>query len=361
MKTGIIGLPQVGKTSLFRILTKAHLSDSARANPREAHVAVAKVPDERLDKLAALYNPKKLTHTSVEYVDVGAIGQEALKDSAYAAHLRNVDALAHVVRVFDDPSVPHAGEIDPLKDIKNVEFDLLVSDLGQIEKRLERLEKDLKKMKTPELEKEFELLKRAKTQVESDKPLREMEMSAEDKKRIKGFMFLSEKPIFYVLNIGESTDLGKELEEAVNKYGLTEIASRTNAAATAICGKVEAELAEMSDADAAEFLSSYGLTESGLSRLIRTTYKLLGLISFLTAGEPECRAWTIERGMNAQEAAGAIHSDIERGFIKAEVVNWENLVKAGSFAAAKEKAQLKLEGKEYIVQDGDVILFRHSS
>ena len=187
-----------------------------------------------------------------------------------------MDALAHVVRVFEDPSVPHAGEIDPLRDIKNVEFDLLVSDLGQIEKRLERLEKDLKKMKTPELEKEFELLKRAKAHVESDKPLREMEMTAEDKKRIKGFMFLSEKPIFYVLNIGESTELGKELEEAVSKYKLTEIAARPNAAATAICGKVEAELAEMSDADAAEFLSSYGLTESGLVRLIRTTYKLLG-------------------------------------------------------------------------------------
>ena len=217
MKTGIIGLPQVGKTSLFRILTKAHLSDHAHANPREAHIGVAKVPDDRLDRLAALYNPKKLTHTSVEYVDVGAIGQEALKDSAYSAHLRNVDALAHVVRVFDDPSVPLAGEIDPLRDIKNVEFDLLVNDLGQIEKRLERLEKDLKKMKTPELEKEFELLKRAKAQLESDKPLREMEMTPEDKKRIKGFMFLSEKPIFYVLNIGESTELGKELEDAVKQ------------------------------------------------------------------------------------------------------------------------------------------------
>src|SRR6201988_4609947 len=161
MKTGIIGLPQVGKTSLFRILTKAHLSDSARANPREAHIGVAKVPDDRLDRLAALYNPKKLTHTSVEYVDVGAIGPEALKDTAYTAHLRRVDAFAAVVRVFDDPSVPHTGEIDPLRDIKNVEFDLLVSDLGQIEKRLERLEKDLKKMKNAEIEKEFELLKRA--------------------------------------------------------------------------------------------------------------------------------------------------------------------------------------------------------
>jgi GTP-binding protein YchF len=360
MKTGIIGLPQVGKTSLFRILTKAHLSDSTRANPREAHIGVAKVPDDRLDRLAALYNPKKLTHTSVEYVDVGAIGQEALKDSAYAAHLRNVDALAHVVRVFDDPSVPHTGEIDPLRDIKNVEFDLLVSDLGQIEKRLERLEKDLKKMKTPELEKEFELLKRAKVQVESDKPLREMEMTAEDKKRIKGFMFLSEKPIFYVLNIGESTELGKELEEAVSKYKLTEIAARPNAAATAICGKVEAELAEMSDADAAEFLSSYGLTESGLVRLIRTTYKLLGLISFFTAGEDECRAWQVPAHSRAQEAAGAIHSDLEKHFIRAETIRWDQLLEAGSEANARAKGTLRLEGKDYIVQDGDVMHIRHS-
>ena len=169
MKTGIIGLPQVGKSSLFRILTKAQISDPAYANPREAHVGVAKVPDERLDKLAALYDPKKLTHTAVEYVDVGAIGQEALKETAFLSHLRNVDALAHVVRAFDDPSIPHVGPIDPLRDIKNVEFDLMVSDLGQIEKRLERVEKDLKKMRTAELEKEFELLKRAKAQIESER------------------------------------------------------------------------------------------------------------------------------------------------------------------------------------------------
>src|SRR5882757_7366400 len=207
MKTGIIGLPQVGKTSLFRILTKAHLSEQAYSNPREAHVGVAQVPDDRLDRLAALYNPKKLTHTSVEYVDVGAIGQEALKDTAYSAHLRQVDALAHVIRAFDDPSIPHVGTIDPLRDIKNVEFDLMVSDLGQIEKRLERLVKDLKKMRSPELEKENDLLQRAKAHLEAEKPLREMEMNADDKKRVKGFMFLSEKPTLYVLNINESTTL----------------------------------------------------------------------------------------------------------------------------------------------------------
>jgi GTP-binding protein YchF len=359
MKTGIIGLPQVGKTSLFRILTKAQLSDHARANPREAHVGVAKVPDERLDKLAALYNPKKLTHASVEYVDVGAIGQEALKESGYIGHLRNVDALAHVVRAFDDPSIPHPGPIDPLRDIKNVEFDLMVSDLGQIEKRMERLEKDLKKMRSPELEKEFELLTRAKAQLESERPLREMEMTPEDKKRLRGFMFLSEKPILYVLNVSESQELGKELEDAVTKYKLTDVASRPNAGATAICGKVEAELAEMSDEDAAEFLSSYGLTESGLSRLIRTTYKLLGLISFFTAGDDECRAWTIPVNTRAAQAAGAIHSDLEKHFIRAETIRWDQLLEAGSEANARAKGTLRLEGKEYIAQDGDVMHIRH--
>jgi GTP-binding protein YchF len=360
MKTGIIGLPQVGKTSLFRILTKAHLSEHAYANPREAHVGIAKVPDDRLDRLAALYNPKKLTHASVEYVDVGAIGQEALKESAYIGHLRNVDALAHVVRAFEDPSIPHVGPIDPLRDIKNVEFDLMVSDLGQIEKRLERVEKDLKKMRSADLEKEFDLLQRAKAHLESERPLRELEMTPEDKKRFRGFMFLSEKPILYVPNVSETPELGKDLENAASKYRLTEVVSKPNSAAAAICGKVEAELAEMSDADAAEFLSSYGLKESGLVRLIRTTYALLGLISFFTAGEDECRAWTIPVHTRAVEAAGAIHSDLEKHFIRAETIRWDQLLDAGSEANARARGTLRLEGKDYIVQDGDVLHIRHS-
>ncbi len=360
MKTGIIGLPQVGKTSLFRILTRPQLSAQAYANPREAHVGVAKVPDDRLDRLAALYNPKKLTHASVEYVDVGAIGQEALKESAYLGHLRQVDALAHVVRAFEDDSIPHAGPIDPLRDIKNVEFDLMVSDLGQIEKRLERVEKDLKKMRSPDLEKEFDLLKRAKAHLETERPLRELEMTPEDKKRFRGFMFLSEKPILYVLNVSESLQLGNDLEEAAAKFKLKEVAGRPNAAAAAICGKVEAELAEMSDADAAEFLSSYGLKESGLVRLIRTSYALLGLISFFTAGEDECRAWTVPVNSRAVEAAGAIHSDLEKHFIRAETIRWDQLLEAGSEANARARGTLRLEGKDYIVQDGDVMHVRHS-
>ena len=360
MKTGIIGLPQVGKSSLFRILTKTQLSEQAFANPREAHVGVAKVPDDRLDRLAALYNPKKLVHASVEYVDLGAIGQEALKESAYLGHLRQVDAVAHVLRAFEDPAIPHVGDIDPLRDIKNVEFDLMVSDLGQIEKRLERLEKDLKKMRSAELERENDLLVRAKAHLESEKPLREMEMTPEDKKRIRGFMFLSEKPMLYVLNISESTELGNELESAALKYKLTEVASRPNAAATAVCGKVEAELSAMSDTDAAEFLSSYGLKESGLVRLIRTTYALMGLVSFFTVGEDECRAWTIPVRTRAVEAAGAIHSDLEKHFIRAETIHWDQLLEAGSEANARSRGTLRLEGKDYIVKDGDVMHIRHS-
>ena len=360
MKTGIIGLPQVGKTSLFKILTKAKLSEHGYSNPREAHIGVARVPDERLQKLADLYSPRKTTFASVEYVDVAAIGQEALKETAFLTGLRQVDALIHVLRAFEDESIPHVGEIDPLRDIKNVEFDLMVSDLGQVEKRLERLEKDLKKMRSSELERENALLLRAKDALEKEQPLRELEMTPEEKKLIKGFMFLSQKPILYALNIGESMSLGADLDAAASRYKLDEVSHRPNSSATAICGKVEAELAEMEDEEAADFLSSYGLHESGLVRLIRKSYELLGLISFFTAGEDECRAWTVPVGSKAPQAAGAIHTDLEHHFIRAETIRWDNLLEAGSEAAARARGTLRLEGKEYIVQDGDVLNIRHS-
>ena len=358
MKTGIIGLPQVGKTSLFKILTKAKLEE--RAHSRQEHIGVARVPDERLEKLSALYSPKKTTFASVEFVDVAAIGQEALKETAFLASLRQVDALIHVLRAFEDESIPHVGPIDPLRDIKNVEFDLMISDLTQVEKRLERLEKDLKKGRTSELEREQALLIRSKEALEKEQPLRELEMTNEEKKLIKGFMFLSQKPILYALNIGESTTLGVDLDAAVSRFKLDEVAHRPNAGATAICGKVEAELAEMDDEEAAEFLGSYGLNESGLVRLIRKSYELLGLISFFTAGEDECRAWTVPLGSKAPQAAGAIHSDLEHHFIRAETIRWDALLEAGSEAAARSKGTLRLEGKEYIVQDGDVMHIRHS-
>jgi len=358
MKTGIIGLPQVGKTSLFRILTKAKIED--RGFSRQEHIGVARVPDQRLDKLSDLYSPKKTTYASVEYVDVAAIGQEALKETAFLASLRQVDALIHVLRAFEEESIPHVGPIDPLRDIKNVEFDLMISDLTQVEKRLERLEKDLKKGRTSELENEQALLIRSKEALEKEQPLRELEMTPEEKKLIRGFMFLSQKPVLYVLNIGESATLGDDLAAAVSRFKLDEVAHRPNAGATAICGKVEAELAEMDDEEAAEFLASYGLHESGLVRLIRKSYELLGLISFFTAGEDECRAWTVPVGSKAPQAAGAIHSDLEHHFIRAETIRWDSLLEAGSEAAARSRGTLRLEGKEYIVQDGDVMHIRHS-
>jgi ribosome-binding ATPase len=360
MKTGIIGLPQVGKTSLFKILTKAKLEDRGYSNPREAHIGVARVPDQRLDKLSALYSPRKTTYATVDYVDVAAIGQEALKETAFLASLRQVDALIHVLRAFDDDSIPHVGPIDPLRDVKSVEFDLMVSDLTQVEKRLERVEKDLKKGRTGELEREKDLLIRSKAALEQEQPLRELEMTPEEKKLIKGFMFLSQKPVLYVVNIGESTRLGADLDQAVSRFKLEEPAGRPNAGATAICGKVEAELAEMDEAEAAEFLSSYGLKDSGLTRLIRKSYELLGLISFFTAGEDECRAWTVPAGSKAPQAAGAIHSDLEHHFIRAETIRWDTLLTAGSEAAARAQGTLRLEGKEYVVQDGDVLHIRHS-
>lgn len=360
MKTGIIGLPQVGKTSLFKILTKAKLEDRGYSNPREAHIGVARVPDERLDKLSALYSPKKTTYATVDYVDVAAIGQEALKETNFLTSLRNVDALIHVLRAFEDDSIPHVGPVDPLRDVKSVEFDLMVSDLTQVEKRLERVEKDLKKGRTGDLEREQALLLRSKEALEKEQPLRELEMTPEEKKLIKGFMFLSQKPVLYVVNIGETAALGDALDSAVIRYKLDEVAHRPNAGATAICGKVEAELAEMDEAEAAEFLSSYGLHESGLVRLIRKSYELLGLISFFTAGEDECRAWTVPAGSKAPQAAGAIHSDLEHHFIRAETIRWDALLAAGSEAAARAQGTLRLEGKEYIVQDGDVLHIRHS-
>jgi len=358
MKTGIIGLPQVGKTSLFKILTKAKTESFGHS--REAHIGIAKVPDARLDKLAAQANTRKTVYATVEYADLAAIGEEALKETSFLTSLRNVDAIIHVLRAFEDDTIPHVGPIDPLRDLGNVEIDLIVSDLGQIEKRLERVAKDMKKQKTAELEREHALLLRCKQQTEAERPLREMDLTADEKKLVRGFMFLSQRPILYVLNISESTTLGADVEAAVAKYGLTEAASRPNSGATAICGKVEAELAEMDDAEAAEFLEGYGLTESGLVRLIRKSYELLGLASFFTVGEPETRAWTIPANCRAQEAAGAIHSDLEKYFIRAETIHWDTLLAAGSEAAARAQGTLRLEGKDYPVKDGDVLNIRHS-
>ena len=354
MQTGIIGLPQVGKTTLFRILTKANVETKGG---QTAHVGVAKVPEPRLLELAKLYNPKKITYATVQYVDLPGVQKERMRESL--ATLRDVDAIAHVIRVFDDPSVPHSeGGIDPLRDATNLDLELILSDHDQISKRLERVEKDLKKKKDPLLELEKNVLEKCKAHLEAEKPLRELELTAEERRPIGGFLFLSQRPMLYVLNLGD--DEAADLDKAVEKHKLAALQGRPNTAVVAVCGRLEAELAEMEEKEAAELLASYGLKEPGLNRLIRATYDLMGLIQYFTAGEPEVRAWTIRKGSNAVKAAGEIHSDIEKGFIRAEVVSCADLLAAGSIAAAKEKAQVRLEGKEYIVKEGDVILFRHS-
>ena len=354
MQTGIIGLPQVGKTTLFRILTKAHVD---LKGGQTAHVGVAKVPETRLGELAKLYSPKKITYATVQYVDLPGVQKERMRESL--ATLRDVDTIAHVIRVFDDPSVPHSeGSIDPLRDATNLDLELIFSDHDQISKRLERLEKDLKKKKDPLLEHEKAVLEKCKAHLEAERPLRELELTAEERKPIGGFLFLSQRPMLYVLNLGD--DEAAEMHKAIERHKLSALVGRPNTAVVAVCGRLEAELAEMEEKEAAELLASYGLKEPGLNRLIRATYDLMGLIPFFTAGEPEVRAWTIRKGSSAVKAAGEIHSDIERGFIRAEVVRCEDLLAAGSIALAKEKAQVRLEGKDYIVQEGDVILFRHS-
>lgn len=354
MQTGIIGLPQVGKTTLFRILTKANVEAKGG---QSTHVGVAKVPEPRLVELAKLYNPKKITYATVQYVDLPGVQKERMRESL--ATLRDVDAIAHVIRVFDDPSVPHSeGSIDPLRDVTNLDLELILSDHEQISKRLERVEKDLKKKKELFLEHEKGVLEKCKAHLEAEKPLRELELTAEERKPISGFLFLSQRPMLYVLNLGD--DEAAEMDKAIEKHKLGALQGRPNTAVVAVCGRLEAELAEMDEKEAAELLASYGLKEPGLNRMIRATYDLMGLFPFFTAGEPEVRAWTIRKGSTAVKAAGEIHSDIEKGFIRAEVVQCDDLLAAGSIAAAKEKAQVRLEGKEYIVKEGDVILFRHS-
>ncbi len=358
MQTGIIGLPLVGKTSLFKILTKAPAA-GGRSAPGQMHVGIARVPDVRVAKLAEIFKPKKITYATIEYVDIGGLQKDREKNTASLVPLREADALAHVVRLFSDPSVPHeAGSIDASRDIASVDLELILNDLEQAAKRIERVEKDLKKKKDPVLEAELQVLTRCRQALEAETPLRELEFKPEELKMLTGFMFLTRKPMLYVLNLGDEE--APEIDRIIEKHHLERIAAKPQTVVVPFCGKIEAELAELDDAEAAEMMKAYGLKESGRDRLIQATYRLLGLISFLTCGEPECRAWTIERGMTAQKAAGAIHSDIEKNFIKAEVVNWQDLLNAGSFAAAREKGQVRLEGKEYIVKDGDVILFRHS-
>jgi GTP-binding protein YchF len=357
MKTAIIGLPMVGKTSLFTILTG--VTQESRIGSTAVRTGVARVPDARVDALAELYQPPKITFATVEYIDAPAISKETLRDPAYLASLRVVDAFAHVLRVFQDETVPHEhGSVDPARDFGDVEMELILSDLVVVEKRLERVDKDRKKTRNPDLDQEHELLVRCRTALEENTPLRNLQFEPEDEKRIRGFQFLSQKPMLLVLNLGEED--APRLHEVEERYRTGDLAGKANTAVTAVCGKIEAELAELPKAEALDYLASYGLKESGLERIISATYSLLGLMSFLTAGDTEVRAWTIPMHSKAVAAAGAIHSDFEKKFIRAEVVNWKALVDLGGYPGVREKGLLRLEGKDYVVKDGDVLVIRHS-
>jgi GTP-binding protein YchF len=366
MKVGIVGMPQVGKTTIFRLLTQGRVDTSSWGSAREAHIGIAHVPDARLDRLAEIVMPKKITYATVEYVDLpglsrgegkAALQGQAKEMSTYLNSLKNIDTLLHVVRAFEDPNLPHAeGTVDPLRDIGLFELEMIFSDLAIVEKRLERLSKDLKKGKAPELEMENEVLLRYKVALEAEQPLRELELTPEEDKRVRGFTFLSAKPILLVINVDDQdsskiSDIGKE-------FGLRDQASRRNVAITAVCGKIESEIAALPPEDARMFMDDLGISGSALDRIIQNSYDLLGVFSFYTAGEPEVRAWTIPRNTTAMQAAGAIHTDIEKGFIKAEVVSFEDMVALGTFQAAKSKGVLRLEGRDYKLKEGDVILFR---
>jgi len=358
LKIGIVGLSQVGKTTLFRILTHAHGSGlgSGRA---EAHVGVVRVPDPRLERLAEMFHPPRTVHATIEYVDTPGSIIELARKGVQSQNLRELDAILHVVRAFENGQVPaEGGSANPERDIENVELELILSDLGVVEKRLERLQRDIQKQKNPGLEKEFHVLQRSKAALEKQTPLRELDLKPDEELAIRGFTFLTLKPVLYVLNLGEKdAPRASAAEEFAAQAGLKH---RPKTEVSAVCGQVEAELAELGDTDAAEFLASYGLQESAVARLIRANYHLLGLISFFTIGDDECRAWTIRAGTTALEAAGEVHSDMQRGFIRAEVVKVEDLLAAGSLAEARTRAFLKLEGKEYVVHDGEVVHFRHS-
>ena len=357
MRTVIIGLPQVGKTSLFTILTGQ--SRQARLGPTAVQVGVAKVPDARLERLAELFRPPKVTHATVEYADMPALAKESLADPSYVGALRQGDAFLHVLRLFEDETVMHVeGGLDAMRDWGNIETELLVNDLVVVEKRLERVEKDIVRIKKPELGKERELLLTCQQALEAERPLRELELSPEEDKLLRGFQFLSAKPMLLVLNLGES-EAGR-LAEIESDYRDRWLAGKSKIGIAAVCGSVEAELAQLSPDDAREYMASYGFEQPGLVRLIQASYSLLGLMSFLTAGETEVRAWTIPAHSPAVKAAGAIHTDFAKKFIRAEVIQWDKLVERGGYAGAREQGELRLEGKKYIVQEGDVLVIRHS-
>jgi GTP-binding protein YchF len=361
LRAALIGFSSSGKTTLFQLMTSARDAPRGRS---DVNIGISRVPDPRLDVLTAMYNPKKRVPATVEFTDMAAgtrAGAQALVD---VAGYKNADALVHVVRAFRNPAVAHpSGSVNPARDAQAMEDELILADLGVVERRLERIDKDLKKGRSAELERERDLVQRCRQALEDGKPLRALELTGDDVKRLRGFQFLSAKPLLLVINLDEEdvAAVGSSVERAAEQTGLTAFLANAATRAVALCATIELEIAQLEGADATAFLADLGLSESGLDRVIRASYDLLGYMSFFTVGEDECRAWSIARGTPAQAAAGEIHSDIQRGFIRAEVVGYAPLTTRGSMAACREHGEVRLEGKEYVVQDGDIINFRFAT
>ena len=360
MKLGIVGLPNVGKSTLFNSITKA---GAECANypfcTIEPNVGVVAVPDKRLDKLTQMYSPQKTTHAVIEFVDIAGLVKGASKGEGlgnkFLSHIRETDAICEVVRCFDNSNVVHVdGSVNPVRDIETINLELIFADIETVNKRLDKAKKNLKADK--KYQEEINLLEKIKENLENGISARAIEFKEEEKEMLKEMFLLTTKPILYIANVSEEQIENIENDEMVLK--VKEYAQKEKAEVIPLCIKIEEELSVLEDKDKKEMLEALGLEESGLDKVIKRSYNLLGLMSFLTAGEPEVRAWTIKRGTKAPQAAGKIHSDIERGFIKADVVSYDDLIREGSMVSAKEKGLVRSEGKEYIMQDGDIVLFK---